>query len=214
MRTLAVVLAATLVVGSGSVGAQTAASGEVELLRKQCVSDDSLKVDRLPVIAACTRLIASETALDRRANAYLWRGYARYHRDEYDLALKDFVASSDAKPDLALAWAWQGATLVAKRQFADAIAPLNRSLALVPGGTGGLLYRAIAFAGLGQTERALADLDAGIVRTPDSVYAHYARSVIRRRMGDARGAVEDWDFALKKDADIPTKMARFFPLPK
>ena len=171
---------------------------------------DSRTADRTGAIAACTALISAETSRTKRAEAYMWRGYARFWRDEPDLAIKDFVAATDLDADNATAWAWQGATFDVQRRFSDAVERLNRALALTPDAPGPLMYRGIAFAGLGLKETAMADLNDAVRRLPDWAYGLYARSVVRRTMGDTAGANADRAAAIQKDAEIDRKMARFF----
>ncbi len=87
----------------------------------------------------------------------------------------------------------------AQRDFAGAIADLNRLLWLVPNDAEALSLRAAARRQTNDVAGALADAEAAIAADPFSAVAYFERGAARAVSGDREGARSDWAQAEQLD---------------
>ena len=79
----------------------------------------------------CTRALR-EQAMTRsnRAATYVNRGVLRMREGQYDKALADYSKAIEMQPELGAAYLNKGAALIYQKDFAAAIAPLDRAIQL------------------------------------------------------------------------------------
>jgi tetratricopeptide (TPR) repeat protein len=68
--------------------------------------------------------------------------------------------------------------------------------------------RGVAYLGLGELDRAIADYDAALKLSPKLGYALLGRGMAKLRKGDAAGGNADIAAAKAADADIAAELAR------
>jgi tetratricopeptide (TPR) repeat protein len=88
-----------------------------------------------------------------------------------------------------------GMSLVARRDFANALADLDRACALAPEEPSYLIQRGRVHAELQRSDLALKDLDAALALQPNSLEALLARAVLRLRGREEQAARADLDAA-------------------
>ncbi len=131
------------------------------------------------------------------------------------LAICDKAVQQDwiSEGDLAATHVNRGILSMRRTDVDDAIADFNRAIRLRPDIGEAYLNRGAALLLKGADEAALKDLDAALrlgSRQPQS--AHYNRAIARERLGDVRGAYDDYQAALAILPDWPlpqTQLERF-----
>jgi tetratricopeptide (TPR) repeat protein/transglutaminase-like putative cysteine protease len=95
-----------------------------------------------------------------------------------------------------------------KQQLESAIADCSKALEL--GGNAGVLdSRALAWAQLGQNDKALADADAALARDPDIRESRFLRAAVLARLGRASEGARDLVIARRLDPQIDRMFARY-----
>jgi tetratricopeptide (TPR) repeat protein len=141
-------------------------------------------------IAALTHVLAADA---RDTQALRLRGELLQELGEFKAALRDLEACGAQAPEdaelyyrIAVArWELDGQSREAPDLDRDVVSPQ------------GLRYRGTVRYLAGQLADALADYTLVVERLPEFAPAHHARGKIRERLGDLRGALEDFDLALK-----------------
>lgn len=99
--------------------------------------------------------------------------------------------------DLAATHVNRGILSMRRMDLDDAIADFNRAIRLRPDIGDAFLNRGAALLLKGQDQAAMGDFDSAIALGSQQPYsAHYNRAIARERMGDVRGAYEDYQAAL------------------
>ena len=123
-------------------------------------------------IAFCNEALAGYLSHRDRAATYINRGVLRLNLAEANAALGDFDAGLGLDPSLGEGYIDRGASLIMKRQFAEALASIDKGIALGPRRPA-LAYfdRAIANEGLGDIPAAYKDYQQALVAQPDFTMA-------------------------------------------
>src|SRR5262249_17536881 len=130
-------------------------------------------------------------------------------------AREDGRRSADAPPELptpapsdAVGFARRGQLLFARSDYPGAIADLDHAIELAPGNAASHLTRARVRMAMGAESAAvLADLDAAVRLTPDDPIVRLTRGLQRQKTGDAAGAHEDFDGAIRLDPSLRLRVA-------
>jgi tetratricopeptide (TPR) repeat protein len=156
-----------------------------------------LRKDNFPkAIAALTDAIAHHPnparVLRQRAQVHWQRGDTSAARADYDQALT-------LNPQDCLAYGSRGLLRYGQGDEAGALADWHQALHIDPQNATVYYNRGLLYAQTQRWERALADLDQAIARQPLLAAAYLHRGKVRYQLGDAPGAVEDWEMALCND---------------
>jgi tetratricopeptide (TPR) repeat protein len=98
---------------------------------------------------------------------------------------------------LALAYSARALAHSVRGAYENAIADYDASLALDPNSAVALNNRAWAYFKLGQPERGAADVERALAMVPDSPHTLDTRAHIRQSRGDVRGAMRDYESAMR-----------------
>jgi tetratricopeptide (TPR) repeat protein len=120
-------------------------------------------------------------------NAYLQRGVAKQGLSLPDDALSDFQQALLLKPDLLEARTARADIFRQKGNVAGAIEELTKVIELKPT-VDAYNSRGLAYAELGQQEKAIADFTWIIGELRDAPFAYFARAKSKRALGDKAGA--------------------------
>ncbi len=123
-------------------------------------------------------------------NAYLQRGIAQQNLKLFDPALDDFQKALLLKPDLLEARTARGEIFRQKGDLPHAIEELNKVIELKPT-VEAHNTRGMAYAELGQHDKAVVDFTWIIDEIRDAPFAYFARARSKRAMGDIAGADAD-----------------------
>jgi tetratricopeptide (TPR) repeat protein len=156
-----------------------------------------LRKDNFPkAIAALTDAIAHHPnparVLRQRAQGHWQWGDTSAARADYDQALT-------LNPQDCLAYGSRGLLRYGQGDEAGALADWHQALHIDPQNATVYYNRGLLYAQTQRWERALADLDQAIARQPLLAAAYLHRGKVRYQLGDAPGAVEDWEMALCND---------------
>ena len=127
-------------------------------------------------------------------NAYLQRGIAKQNLHLLDDALADFQTALRLKPELLAARAALAGVFSDKGDFQHAVEELTKVIDLTPS-VDVYSRRGLAYAELGQHERAIADFTWVIEFMRDAPLAYFARAKSKRALGDLEGAASDEQFS-------------------
>ena len=133
------------------------------------------------------------------AEAYFYRGAARYARGDHGAAIADFdeVIRLDFQP--ADAYFCRGAARNAQGDLAGAIADYDEAIHVNPQDAEFYYGRGISRDDQGDLAGAIADYDEAIRLKPQRADAYTNRGVTRSRLGDLAGAIADFDGATRLD---------------
>jgi tetratricopeptide (TPR) repeat protein len=126
----------------------------------------------------------------RSWNAYLRRGIAKQNLAQPDEALADFERALRINPDLLEARTARAEIYRQKGDPIHAIEELTKVIELKPS-VEAHNSRALAYAELGQHEKAIPDFTWIIEQLRDAPNAYFARAKSKRALGDEAGAVQD-----------------------
>jgi len=117
----------------------------------------------------CTRALREESMTSKnRAATYVNRGVLRMRNGDYDDALSDYAAALRLQADLGEAFLNEGAARIYQKDFAAAIAPLDRAIELGTDDSFAAYYnRAIAREQSGDVEGAYYDFKKALELKPD-----------------------------------------------
>jgi Flp pilus assembly protein TadD len=137
------------------------------------------------------------------ADARLARGDAAYARREYEKAIAAYdsavAAGHRAGVEVPAGWYGKGAALVAAGRFDEAIAPLDRALALNPGNEVGWINKGTALARLGRLRDALKCYNSAIKVNPQYEVAWNNKANALARLGKSELALACYEKALEID---------------
>jgi len=131
--------------------------------------------------------------------AYVERATARLEQADYPGVIADCGEALKRDSKIALAYSLRGRALAHSVSAERALEDLNRAVELEPS-QANYFQRAATYQELGQHKLALADLNEVIALKPDGPQAYFARARSRRATGDAAGANQDHQQALRLDS--------------
>jgi tetratricopeptide (TPR) repeat protein len=137
------------------------------------------------------------------------RGIAYMKAGEHELALADFDAAIRDQPEFAHAYVLRSQMLLALGREAEALASLDRALALEPVAIG-YRNRADVRVGSGDVAGALRDLDIAIELDPNDPENYLARARLREGAGQLDAAEADYDAAVRLEPSARTLGLRSF----
>ncbi len=126
------------------------------------------------------------------ANVYINRAITRYNLDDYQGCFDDIDEALRIDNKNILAYANRGMLRAEVGDYNNAIDDFSRVLALDPSNDIALFNRANLYLEVGTLGNALSDLDIIIARHPDFGPAYHQRSVVKRKLGDNKGAEVDY----------------------
>jgi len=136
-------------------------------------------------------------ALAQAGNAWLLAGDLERAYAVQTTALEQVPDDVELRVDRAV-------TLAAAANYGDALADLDRALALAPGRPDILIYRASARRYLGDMTAALEDVEQALALDPDNPEGLLERGILRRLQDDLAGARDDWQRAATLAEGLPT----------
>lgn len=123
-------------------------------------------------IIFCNEALAGFLSTHDRAATFVNRGVLRLSLNEAETALGDFNAGLAIEPELAEGYVDRGASLIEKKQFAQAVADIDKGLSLGAKRPSLAYYdRAIADEALGDVNSAYKDYQQALVLQPDFTLA-------------------------------------------
>jgi tetratricopeptide (TPR) repeat protein len=138
-------------------------------------------------IADFTKLI-EQTPADPRP--YRARALAWLEKKNLDNVMADTTKAIELDPRSGGAYNLRGVALVQKKQMPEALADFNKAIELEPNADN-YFQRGSLFQATGEYQKAEADFTTVIEYMPDASHPYYARSAVRRAIGDEAGAVKD-----------------------
>ena len=145
------------------------------------------------------------------------RMYVTYNGGPIFSVVTDATAATSAASDggtteltTADQYARRGAASAARRDYARALADLDRACALEPNSADYLVKRAEIQAAMRQYDKAMADLEKALTLDPRQVDARFQRAAVRLANNDIDGARSDLDTLdrqLAPQADLRARMA-------
>jgi protein O-mannosyl-transferase len=145
-------------------------------------------------------LLAAEaqvSAAPERADGLAARGYVRWKRGEFPLALGDLEESLRRNPDDASAWTNLGNVLIDVGQLSDAEQVFRRAIGADSTNAAAWSHLGIVLAMRGATGPALAALDRAVEHDPRSARVRNNRGNVRHAAGDLAGSRADYDAAVR-----------------
>ena len=160
-------------------------------------------------------------AIDRHPSsraAYYGRGVSLLYQGKYELAVEDFDRVHELNPQDYLGSFWAGMTLREKGDYASALERLKLAASINSGSFWVRYETAIVYQHLGQSDEALAQLDATLDVTEEIVSHHqHARRIhpnallcrarIHRNAGGQASGMEDVKRAVDSVRNYPTRVA-------
>jgi lipoprotein NlpI len=125
------------------------------------------------------------------------RGNGFHKRDAKDLALKDYDAAIELRPDNEQFRASRAQVYYELAQYDTAIADYDEAIRVNPGYTGALFGRGNAYYAKGDDDRAMADYDEALRRNPEFAEAYNNRGNLFVRRNELDRALQDFDQALR-----------------
>ena len=132
--------------------------------------------------------------------AHYNRGNLRAAGGTLGLAVADYSEAVRLKPDFHEAFLRMGTAQAAQRNLGDALASLDRAVE-IRADPEALFSRASILSGLGQAERALADLNRALEEQPNFVRALHARGYLLGAMGRFEEALRDFDRSIELEPE-------------
>jgi tetratricopeptide (TPR) repeat protein len=157
-------------------------------------------------IAACTAAIGpGQLSGADLASASLDRGIAYLHKEDYDLAIRDFDQAIRGKPDLASAFENRCKAYHRKHDDARALPDCEQAIRLDPKAASPVYGRGVIRFHSGDYARAALDFEQAIRLDPNFALAYSGRASLHTRLGQYDQAIGDYAQALRLDPD-----ARFY----
>lgn len=125
---ISVALAALLAAGSASAAVSVLGEGPAAQCSSAALAGDSKDED----LAACNQALLEATSVKEKAGTYVNRGVLLLRRKQFEAARADFESAEKLMPTLGEAVVNRGAALLAERRYADALAEIDRGIAMGP----------------------------------------------------------------------------------
>ncbi len=123
--------------------------------------------------------------------------YAAYDHRDYRVAIREFSAAIDLKPEYKYAFNMRGLAYKYDHQYDAAIADFDTVVRLDPSDASAYTNRGLVRDRQGDYEAALLDYAEAIRIEPSFADAYYNRAIILRHDGDLTGAIRDFDEAVR-----------------
>jgi len=167
------------------------------------------KSDTIP---ACSRIIASPRTSDHdRALAYTFRADAMRTQDNAAGAVTDYGEALTLLPEYLPALCGRAGAYRSLHQYELALRDLDKALA-TPSQSPALVLSALyaqrgaVYRAMGDTARAIPDLDNALKISPRNAKALYQRGLAKSAMGDQAGGEADIAAAKAIDPDVATHL--------
>ncbi len=132
------------------------------------------------------------------ADAYLYRGIARFELDGAPDAMADFDEAIRLKPDLVEAYLYRGQFKELEAQYDNAIADYDKAIQLKPDLAAAYVARGdVKHMYLEQHENAITDYDAAIHLIPDDEAIYFKRGKAKIELAQYQAAITDFDKAIR-----------------
>ncbi|HEX7833488.1 MAG TPA: tetratricopeptide repeat protein [Thermoanaerobaculia bacterium] len=152
------------------------------------------------VMAACGRLIASETeTAEIKAVAYANKALAFQRQGNFDAAIAELDQAITLNPKLSALYFNRGVMHYRKEDAKKAVADFTEAIRLDPTDLQPLVNRAIVAFDGDDYAHALADMDAAIKLSPKTPMLFTYRAKIQLGAGNAERAIADFKQVLKLD---------------
>ena len=137
------------------------------------------------------------------AEAYIRRGMAYHHKDEYGFAIENFTKAIDLDPSIFQLYLARGITYQHEGEYDSAIEDATKALELNPNNAEAYQHRGLAYQSKGDYERskddydrAIADFTKAIELNPDDTNAYCGRGLVYQSKGDYERSKDDYDRAI------------------
>ncbi len=159
-------------------------------------------------LEVCTQ--AMQAAPDGKTKAGLLnsRGLAWLAKGQLEMALADFSAAIELRPDYGLAYNNRAAAMARQGELSRAIADLDQALALMPGQAVLHVNRGRVHLLKGQLNPALADFNQALSLRPDYAPALYQRGLLWSQRGLPERAIADFSRILALAPDYAPALAQ------
>ena len=137
------------------------------------------------------------------AEAYIRRGMAYHHKDEYGFAIENFTKAIDLDPSIFQLYLARGITYQHEGEYDSAIEDATKALELNPDNSEAYQHRGLAYQSKGDYDRskddydrAIADFTKAIELNPDDTNAYCGRGNAYQSKGDYDRSKDDYDRAI------------------
>ena len=135
-----------------------------------------------------------------------WQGYhacgvVYWYKGQYQEAIREFTKALEIHPDAYETLSDRGQARAEVGQFEEAIADLDQAIQFAADDnmrSYARRGRAVAYAGLGELDRALQELDECVKATPENAWVYLSRAEIYLKLGREAEAAVDLDAAIDK----------------
>jgi tetratricopeptide (TPR) repeat protein len=142
-----------------------------------------------------------------RAVAHFDLGSSHMQKKQFDLAIADYTAAIQLKPDYIEAYNGRGAAYDAAKQFAKAVDDVTRAIALRPVYWGSYIQRIDIYVEMKNWDAAIADYGTLIAMDPNNAWFYAYRGKAYRMTGNYDLALADESHALDVDDKLPMAYA-------
>lgn len=162
-------------------------------------------------IADCNAYLKSSPGAGEatsKAETMAIRAYCQFKLQHYGDALKDYTSAIDLNPNNASFYGSRAVCYNHNHDYKQGLADCSKAISIDGNDASFYAIRSRCYAGLGQSVKALADLEY-VVRLAPNVESHRSRAVARLASHDFAGAVEDFEYivsAAPKDKDAKAKL--------
>jgi tetratricopeptide (TPR) repeat protein len=169
-----------------------AQGGDVQLCHQNAATNPDV------AIRACTAAIGSgQLSGGDLAGASLDRGIAYLHKEDYDLAIRDFDQAIRGQPDLAAAFDRRCQAYLRKHDDARALPDCEQAIRLDPKAARPVYGRGLIRWHSGDHDRAALDFEQAIRLDPNLAVAYSGRASVHIRQGRYDQAIQDYGQALR-----------------
>lgn len=144
------------------------------------------------------------------AETYKKQGNAKYEKQDYVGAIKDYTIAIKLNPKYADAYHNRGSAKIGLNDYAGAIDDYTKAIKLDPKNAKAYYGRGLAEADFQDYVGAIKDYTIAIELNPKYVEAYNNRGVAKYNLGDKKGALEDSTEAAKLGSPLATKNIKEF----
>ena len=135
------------------------------------------------------------------ADAFIFRGVARWFKQDLEGALTDYGHAIEIVPNNSQAY-FRRALALGQTQPEFAISDYGKAIELDPKYVGSYINRSILLQNLGDFKGAKADLDAAIALEPNNPGAYNNRGILQWETGNSREALIDMDRSIELRSNV------------
>jgi tetratricopeptide (TPR) repeat protein/predicted aspartyl protease len=188
-----------------------------ELIKNARLRLGDIQLDEADMLLGADFFLSHRLYIDSRAS----KMYFTYNGGPvFDLSSDDDAAPTPLvdialreSPEDSASLRRRGAASAGRRDFAGALADLDRAIQIDPSDVESYYQRALVHAQTGRALQALADLDQALTLKPDHLEALMRRGAVRLLLGNDAGASDDFAAAQRLSPDsseLPLEAARAF----